>query len=302
MIGSPTNPVRRLSAYAALFGAALLFLLPRPADAQERPVVQVVFSSGQADAMLEDVLYLALGIELANAGYSTTRSPQSVLYVLKAQYYAYEGGAAVSLALTEPRGLETVLARYDFMLALDSSFDFMVAEAVQRTLAMATIAPVSGELSTPEIGGLFASGLVSRDGQLRTNKTRRAELVAAAGGVPFLGSFAEYSRYGAYGALQLGLLFLQRSWSFSAGGRVSVNRAFMADGVGGGPVYLSTAGVNVQYGLGAAQRFRLAACSSGGAAFISIPVGEALLTKTVPYADLGVQAGFPVARDFFFGG
>lgn len=264
--------------------------------------MQVVFSSGQADAMLEDVLYLALGIELANAGYSTTRSPQAVLYVLKAQYDAYEGGAAVSLALTEPRGLETVLASYDFMLALDSSFDFMVAEAVQRTLAMATISPVSGELSTPEIGGLFASGLVSRDGQLRTNKTRRAELVAAAGGVPFLGSFAEYSRYGAYGALQLGLLFLQRSWSFSAGGRVSVNRAFMADGVGGGPVYLSTAGVNVQYGLGAAQRFRLAACSSGGAAFISIPVGEALLTKTVPYADLGVQAGFPVARDFFLGG
>ena len=83
---------------------------------------------------------------------------------------------------------------------------------------------------------------------------------------------------------------------------MSLNRAFMADGVEGGPIYLSTAGLNVQYGLGAVQRFRLAACASGGAAFISLPAAGSFLTKTVPYADLGVQAGFPIARDLFLGG
>jgi hypothetical protein len=302
MTVSAPKTVRRKPVLSSILAAAVLTVSISPLWSQERQVVQVDFSSGQADTMLEDVLYLALGIELANAGYSTTRSPQAVLYVLKAHYDLHEDGAAVSLALTESRGLGATLATYDFMLILDSSFDLSLADAVQRIFAMAALSPVPGAQGAPEIGGLFSSSLVPKADLLRTTKTRRVELVAAAGGIPFLGSFSDYSSYGVYGSLQAGLLFLKPSWSFSAGGRLSANRAFMADGVAGGPVYLSTAGVNVQYGLGAAQRFRLAACSSGGAAFISIPVGEVLFTKTVPYADLGVQAGFPVARDLFLGG
>ncbi len=294
--------VRSFSIRSVLCALALLLLFPLATGAQEVRVVQVAFSSESADPMLEDLLYLALGIELANAGYSSTRSLKDASYVLLARYAIHEGGMAVALSLSESRGADAALASYDFILDLDSSFDFTIAEAVRSTLAGAALAPASGVQSAPEIGGLFSSSLVPRDGQLRTNKGRRVELIAAAGGIPYLGTFADYSGYGVYGALQAGLLFLKPSWSFSAGGRLSANRAFMADGVGGGPVYLSTAGVNVQYGLGAAQRFRLAACASGGVAFISVPAGEALLTKTVPYADLGVQAGFPVARDLFLGG
>ena len=137
---------------------------------------------------------------------------------------------------------------------------------------------------------------------LRTDRKIRLELAFAGGVAPFLGSFSDYSSYGASGTAQVGVLFLKRNWSLSAGGRFALTRAFMMDEVTGGPVYLSTAGVNVQFGVGAAQRHRLAVCASGGAAVITVPDGNGYLNKTVPYADGGVQAGFPLRKDLFLGG
>ncbi len=284
------------------FAASVILLAGYPARAQEARSVRLAFLSTTAEPLFEDVLYLALGIELANAGYSSSRRAEDAALLLTASYESGDGAYRVCLELAERRGARKVLASHEFTLALDSSFDSAVAEGLRRLLELSAMKQAGPNEAAPEIGGLFAAGLVSRDGQMRTHKTVRAELGAQAGGAPFLGAFADYARYAAYGSLQAGMLTLRRSWSLSAGARLSLSRAFMAEGVQGGPVYLSTAGLNLQYGLGAAQKIRLAACASGGAAFISLPLADAVLTKTVPYADAGVQAGFPIARDLFLGG
>ena len=118
----------------------------------------------------------------------------------------------------------------------------------------------------------------------------------------FVGDFSSYARFGAGASLDAGILFLNPRRSLSAGPRMTATRAFMNEGVTGGSLYLSTLGLDLQFGVGTAQSQRLSACASGGAAFITIDDGSGLLTKTVPYADAGIQAGFPLGKDFFLGG
>jgi hypothetical protein len=285
-----------------LVAAVVFCLVGVPAYAAPGRLVQQRFVSEAADKQLEDVLYLALGVELSNAGLSSTKIDKDASYFLDTSYESRGEEADVRLTLSKVRP-QAVLASVDFTLHIDSSFDADIAEGVRRLLALAApaLAAPGEKADAPEISGLFPSGLVSLDDMLRTDRTLRLEMAASGGGAPFLGDFSEYSAYGAYGSAQAGALFLKRNWSLSVGGRFSFTRAFMADGVSGGPLYLSTAGVNLQYGLGAAQSIKLAACASGGAAVITVPNGGSLLSKTVPYADAGVQAGFPVGKDLFLG-
>jgi len=161
--------------------------------------------------------------------------------------------------------------------------------------------PTEGDGGT-SIGGLFTSELITRADTMRTKETRRLETLAYGGGMYFVGDFADYGRFGAGASLDLGLLLLQPSWSLSLGPRTTVTRVFLNEGVEGDTLYLSTLGLNVQFGVGAAQAQRLSACLSGGGAFITLAGASGPRTKTVPYVDAGIQAGFPLGKDFFLGG
>lgn len=260
------------------------------------------FVSSQPDAELESVLYLTAGVALADLGFSSTRAAAQAGYVLSVEYSVSEGKAEVSLSLATAKDEATRIATLKAKLPLDLSLDAEYTGALRQLLAVAALdSPAAGEADT-SIGGLFSSELITRADTMRTKKTRRLEALAYGGGMYFVGDFADYGRFGAGASLDLGFLLIQPSWSLSLGPRTTVTRVFLNDGVAGGGLYLTTLGLNLQFGVGAAQAQRLSACLSGGGALITVAGDSGPMTKTVPYADAGIQAGFPLGKDFFLGG
>lgn len=260
------------------------------------------FSSAHPDAELESVFYLSTGVALADLGYSCATTAADADYVLTARYTAQGSEALVTLSLAEAKGGGKAVAEVEAHLRLGISLDADISEAVGRLMAAAGLGRPKEGSANARIGGLFTSDLVALDDTMRTKKTRRIEVLAYGGGMYFVGDFSSYARFGAGASLDAGILLLKPSWSLSAGPRMTGTRILTNDGVEGGTLYLSTIGLNLQFGIGAAQAQRLSACASGGAAFITIADDAGAQTKTVPYADAGFQAGFPIGKDFFLGG
>lgn len=279
--------------------AFALLTLPVLADADK--TVRYRFSSARPDSLLEDTLYYALAVEFSNAGFSSTREGADTLYQLGVSYENLGASASVSLTLRETGRGDRVLASVEAALPFDDGFDAAVGDAVSRVLKEAGLSDLGGGDSAPNIAGLFSSDLVPEDSQLRTTRTLRLETVLAGGTSVYAGDFSQYAPYGLFGAFQGGALFLRRNWSVSLGLRASTSRVFLGEDVEGGPVVISTAGVNVQVGNGASQRSRLAIGFSTGAAVLTVGDGGRYLSKTDPYADAGVQFGFPVMKDLFVG-
>jgi len=268
----------------------------------------VSFVSTEPDAELEEVLYLSLGVELSNFGYSSVRSGREprggreAPYLLAAAYTLRGTEADVALSLTGGEQAGTELSAEEFILHLDISFDADVADGLKRLLEVIPGEAPKENAAAPEIGGVFESELVTVKSMMRTDKKVRLETFFSGGAAPFLGEFSGYSAYGAFASAQAGVLFLKPAWSISAGARFSLARAFMAEGVSGGTVYLSSGAANFQLGLGAAQKLKLAVCASGGGAVLTLESDGDYLSKLVPYADAGVLVGFTLARDLFLGG
>lgn len=258
------------------------------------------FVSENPDAELESVLYLTAGVALADLGYSSAEASTRADYILTATYSVRGSEADIRLSLADARGME--LAFVDASLHLGLSFDVELSEAIGRLVQLAALDSTEAESPDTSIGGLFTSELITVADTLRTKKTVRVETLTRGGGMYFVGDFSSYAIFGAGASLDAGVLFLNPRRSFSAGLRTTATRAFMNAGVEGGALYLSTAGLDLQFGVGAAQSQRLSAGVSGGAAFITVAGDSGALTKTVPYADAGIQAGFPLGNDFFLGG
>jgi hypothetical protein len=275
-------------------------LLAVPCFAMAESLISERFRSEHPDAELESVLYLSAGVALADLGYSSGREAKGAEYVLTLYYSRTGGEAALKLSLAAAKEGDKPVAEIEALIHLDLSLDDELAAALKRLFELARLGePTAG--GGTEIGGLFTQGLVNVANTLRTTKTLRLETLAYGGGLSFIGDFASYARFGATASLDAGLLRIRKSWSLSLGSRMTVTKAFLNDGVAGGNVYLSTAGLNLQLGVGAAQAQRLSASLSGGAAFLTVAGGAATLTKTVPYADAGLQAGFQLGKDFFLG-
>lgn len=289
----------RLLALGALIAG--LAAPPAGADGAEAGrVVAVRFESAEPDPELESVLYLSLGIALADRGYPSAREGgQKDLLLVVA--YAMDGEVVIArLTLVADMGKGTELASAEARLRLTLELDVDLEAALDALLAGASLEP--REEAVAEIGGLFSSSLVRLEDTLRTKETLRVAALAYGGAVSFIGSFAEYARLGALAALDASVLVLEPSWSLSAGPRFTATRAFMNNGVTGGTVYLGTAGLNLEAGVGAKQAQRLAVCLSGGAAIIGLArEGERTLAKTEPYLDAGLQAGIALGLDAFLG-
>jgi len=260
------------------------------------------FSSALPDAELESALYLTAGVALADMGYSSATASPRADYILTIEYAVRGSEADIRLSLAAAKDEGVVLAAIDGLLHLGLTFDAELSDALARLVEAAALVPPAEGSPATSIGGLFSSELVTLADTMRTKETRRVEAITYGGGMYFVGDFSSYARFGAGASLDAAILFLKPSWSLSAGPRISATRAFLNDGVEGGDIYLGTVGMDIQLGVGAAQSQRLSACASGGAAFVSVAGGSGRLTKTVPYADAGLQAGFPLGADFFLGG
>ncbi len=121
----------------------------------------------------------------------------------------------------------------------------------------------------------------------------RFSLAAETVATMYLGSAMDYFRYGLGASLGLGLAKRQPGWSLGLNAKASVARAFNDTYVVGGPLYLSTAGLELHLGSGAAYSHRSGLSLGGGAAFLTVSSPSSTSTKTVPFAELGAFINVP---------
>ena len=262
------------------------------------------FEAAEPDAELESLLYLSVGVALSDLGWSSTKAEKGADYILTIWYETRSPRGTelgLRLSLAEAKGGRGILAQSEALARLDRSLDEELSAALGRLLSEADFEE-PGKQGAAAIQGLFSSELVPVEETLRTNKRLRVEALAHAGAVAYIGDFAEYAAFGASASLEAGSLFIRKSWSLSAGLRAAATKVFINEGVAGGGLYISRLGLDMGFGLGAAQKQRLSGGLSGGAAFLTVDGAEGTLTKTVPFAEAGFHAGFPLGKDFFLGG
>jgi hypothetical protein len=280
---------------------ALIFLIASSSSAIAESLIRQVFVSDRPDEQLESLLYLSAGVGLADLGWSSTMEVKRADLVLTIAYEAASPEVDLRLSLARADAPGRALASDEARLRLDLSLDAGLSAALRSLLEAADLKNTGEGSSKAEVGGLFTSELVPLESTLRTDKAVRIETLAYGGGISFIGDFAEYARFGATACLEAGVLFIKRNWSLSAGLRLAETRALNNDGVEGPALYASRIGLHLRYGVGAAQAQRLAGSLSAGTAFLTVDSDGGDLTKTVPYADAGIHAGFPLGKDFFIG-
>ena len=296
------------------------------------PIVLQRFSSEKPDPQMENLLYLAAGTELVQAGLSSTRNAANPLYVLSAQYSTTENAVTVSYVLSGPAGAssssgrstspDAALAKLDFEADLDQTIDSRVADAVRQLLQSAGIACVNapdaymeGVISWPppvrtppvqtpaEETGLTAPAVQTEPrvpGEPGVTVSFDSSVSTA--GVFFVGGLSQYTRLGLAATLGAGASFLWQTWTMGVDGRFQLIRAFNNQGMIGGPLYFFLLGPDIKVGAGRTSRLRLTGDLSGGAALISVFGPSGSMTKTRPYADAGLYAGILLGDSFSVGG
>ncbi len=310
------NPA--LSLRGAMFAlAATLFLTSIPPVLSSEGVVLHRFSSVQPDRQLEEVLYLAAGVALMQAGLTSTREGDGADYVLEVQYSSKKDETELRYTLYRPQSPKDVLADMTVDLPVDDTLDARVATGVHRLLQTAGIEAVPSPHA--HIEGLLPA---SPSPAIVDEKTKSDAVVVgtppgtparkaapmkfdssiSAAGVVLFGAITEFLHYGVGGLLRAGVSWPRKSWSPTLGVEVSFIRAFNDSGVTGGPLSLATAGPMVQLGTGTSTPYSVAAAVSGGAALIIVGATATTMIKAAPYADAAVQAAIPVGENVLLGG
>lgn len=280
------------------------------------------FSSKEPDGQLENVMYLTAGVALSQAGFSSTRKGKIFDYILLTEYIAKASEVKISYTLFTASIPEHILAVWEFDLSIDYNLDEQIAGAVEQLLKTAHIEAATtkqaeiGELlpefsqveaedsTNPDSLGQDASTGANLQEELTTGQAQpiKFDSSVSAAVVILLGEVTEYFHYGAAGLLTAGVLWPLESFSINLDTKFSLIRVFNNEGVVGGPLYLSTAGLNLQIGTGADSSYRATIGISGGAALITVAGATEIMTKTVPYADIGVYTTFLLGEYFFLGG
>lgn len=309
--GNPSPSLRRTT--FAL--AAALFMVSIPSALSSEEIVLHRFSSAQRDRQLEDVLYLAAGVALMQAGFTSTREGDAADYILAVHYTSRKDDTELRYTLYRPQASRDILADITVDLTVDDTLDARVASGVGRLLETAGVdavpspqAHIEGLLPgspPPAIAGeKTKSDVVVRASADTTGRkaapTTFGSSVSVAGVVLF-GPITEFMHYGVGGLLRLGVTWPRSSWSPTLGAEVSFTRAINDSGVIGGPLSLTTAGPMLQLGTGTSTPYRLAVAVSGGAALITVQAAARTVTKTAPYADVAMQASIPVGGKIFLG-
>lgn len=269
------------------------------------------FTSPEKDPQLEDILYLSIGVSLSEAGFSSTRAPDSsYAYLLRIAYESGDTATSLGLSLYDADPDKMLLAQKELILNLDYSMDRVLSEAVQALLSEAGIQAVETDdaFHSSAIEGLFTRPAPEVQDPEAELKLPQAETVsgvfniyvaAAPGVLLFTGQASDYFHYGAMAALSAGNRFAYKQWILSPGLRLTVNRAFNNDDVEGGPLYLSTFGAELQAeSIHIQNPVRLTLLASGGAAVLSVAGGSRTLHKSVLYFDAGAAILFPFGKGF----
>lgn len=279
------------------------------------------FSSKEPDEQLEDVLYLTAGVALSQAGFSSTRKENGFDYILLTEYTAKDSEVKISYTLFKAYVPEHILAVLKFDLSIDYNLDEQIADAVEQLVQIAhieatptkqaQIAELLPELPTKEAEDSRNTDSLSQEvtAENRIQEEQLAGKIPAmifdssvsAAAVILLGEVTEYFHYGAAGLLTAGVIWPFDLFSINLDTKLSFMRVFNNVGVVGGPLYLSTAGLNLQIGTDVNNSFWATTGISGGAALITVAADEGIRTKTVPYADAGVHTSILLGENFSLG-
>jgi len=295
----------------------IVFTIGIPLSLSAEKVFLHRFSAEEPNPRLEHSLYLAAGVELVDAGFSSTRESEEWDFLLQTDYSADGNQVSVFYRLYESGRFRKKRAELELKVGVDYDLDEEVAEAIQQLLKLAEIEPEPSPEA--EIEGLFSlsdekkipdSGKGADDyrsqGLQRGDRNGSTEAPEdsfvlfdtslSMAGLMFFGEVTEYFHYGAGGSLSGGGKWVRPSRSFFLGVKTSLFRVFNDRDVAGGPLYVSTAGPALRFGRGWRAGIPLSVGLSGGAAFITLTEPAEVLTKTVPYGDLEFQAALPFGK------
>ncbi|WP_319558932.1 hypothetical protein [Marispirochaeta sp.] len=312
-----------VTALAVLVGMCTLSF---PADAEE--TVLHLFQSELPDSQVEELLYLAAGVELTRAGLSSSRSSENAEYTLHTRYHLEGNSVSVSYRLVHnlsDTGAEEKLAETGINLRINHYLDSIIASTIGYLVRISGIS--SGPSSEARIEGILPEHAESgerpgeaavKDDTATTSRNQPAKEVsnpefqdhssslrmhtaAGAGALMLFGDITEYFHYGAAGTVFAGMEQPWREWSILLGARVNLIRVFNDKLTSGAPLYVTTGGVSLQFGRSFDPPYQLIAGLSGGAALITVAESGDSLTKTVPYGEGIVSLRVPLGRRLYAG-
>lgn len=170
-------------------------------------VVLHEFSSPNPNPQLQNVLYLAAGIALRDAGLSSALKVAKPDYILATDYSMQDGQVAIHYVLSAASASAKALARQSAAIPVGNSFDAEVAAAIRQLLNTANI--TAGNTKDAQIHGLLpdvsantpgATGTAGISGQAgATEPPGAAGAPGSAGATAAAGSNGATSTTGATG-------------------------------------------------------------------------------------------------------
>jgi len=325
-------------AYSVISVIIILFV---PCSLLYGETIQHRFSSQKQDPKLENILYVAAGIEFVQNGLSSTRKESPTAnYILSTQYSSTDGNAAVHYKFCSVSDPNKTLSELSFDVRIDSGFDTTVAISVRQVLKQAAIhfipspdATIDGILSllpktklpdptpiaspnaeimtvednipkTPELSPIVTPGSKDPSGQKQnglSGQKHKFDLCFSTQGISLQGDITKFLHYGISGSLDAGFTWPDESWSFTLGGKLSIAILLNNAGVSGGPLFLSTVGPNIVFGTGEKLPYKISGNFSAGAAILTIAASNEVLSKIVPYTDIGGSISIPIGRNLYTG-
>jgi hypothetical protein len=273
-----------------------LMLLAAVPGARAADVVELRFQSAAPDTSLEDLLYLAIGVELSQAGLSSSRAAGTGTYLLTANYMAADTSVHLSLRLSKS-GASEPLAQEEADVPVDDTFETQVGQAVRKLVAAGFGQNRSNANADATIGGLLPPKPAA-NGPRPTTLAWRADAVF--GGTRVFGDLSALAQGGYEAAMSTGMFWLAETWSLKVAVRAGTIRLYDNTGVSGGPLYLSSAALGADWGTGRQLPFRLLVGGSIGALVLSVAKDQ-VKSKTVPWADGDAGLEFPVGAGFSLG-
>ena len=300
---------------------AVLLVLAGAAARTEDSILQI-FVAVEADARLEEVLYLAAGVELTRAGLTSRRTEVSVTdssgaidrglvarearrtdadFVLLMVYETRPSEVRIELLL-DHSVFDGPLATKSMTSPLDLDLDSRVAAAVRALISEAGVERLRTErtaiegfdlsrrappVDPPAAEPVVVPGLPEISGP---------ELAVTTAGMLVVGAGTSLFRYGVAASLSGGYVPAGRAAGVFMGARSTAIRFLANANVGGGTLYVVTGGPDLHVGSVYRSPARLALRLSGGIAAVIVAREEETLAKSVPFAEVGVFARLPIGR------
>ncbi|MDC7231669.1 MAG: hypothetical protein PQJ58_00430 [Spirochaetales bacterium] len=262
------------------------------------PATELVYhqyeSSGEAEAELEEFLYMAISVELLEYNLSSSKEKKGSDYALEIAYVHQENSVDLTLELFRPVNDKNPISSAHMTSEVDINFRKAIAATVKDLMDGMDLEVTEPSEKNASIKGILdleestiyspaIAGYMGKNGRIWEAK-------AALGSQIFIGEIADLMPWGLNGRASLALLWLHRKQVLSLGITTWASRGFNSRDAEGGSLYLSSAGGRFlwAYRLGVSQY--LGVYTEGGIApLFLVNDRKDVLIQSCPYAEAGVE-------------